>query len=149
MRPGTATGELTTLISLPPSLPYPILPLSLLLSLQVSAQVNDLRSAVSKEGCKTVAVLAFALRQHFVPLVEFLVPAMLKQSLVKIQVMSAAADKSLRIAVVSCCSSHCGEGKLLPVLMDACANKAAAVRRMAAELLALSCALAKTESLER
>jgi hypothetical protein len=28
-------------------------------------------------------------------------------------------------------------------------RKAAAVRRMAAELLALSCALAKTESLER
>ena len=111
--------------------------------------MNDLRSAVSKEGCKTVAVLAFSLRQHFVPLVEFLVPAMLKQSLVKIQVMSAAADKSLRVAIAACCSSHTSEGKLLQVLMDACANKAAAVRRMAAELLALSCALAKTESLER
>lgn len=106
-------------------------------SLQISAQVADLRSVVSKEGCKTVAVLAFSLRQLFLPLVDCLVPALLKQTLVKIQVMSASADKSLRIVIVSscCCSGgQSSEGKLLALLIEACANKAAAVRRMAAEV---------------
>lgn len=108
-------------------------------SLQVSAQVTDLRSVVSKEGCKTVAVLAFSLRQHFLPLMEHLVPALLKQTLVKIQVMSTSADKSLRIVIVSCCSGQSSEGRLLPLLIEACANKAAAMRRMASEVRIVVC----------
>ena len=120
--------------------------------LKICAQILDLRSIVCKEGCKTAAVIAFTLRQHALPLAEYFLPALLKQVVVKIQVMSSSADKSLRILVASLsasCGIHCPEGKLLPLLIEACSNKAAAVRKMAAEYAALGCALAKTDSIEK
>jgi len=119
---------------------------------QITAQVTDLRSSVCKEGCKTVAVLSFCLRQHFIPLAEFFVPSLLKQVILKIQVMSSTADKSIRV-VVACLTlnsnSPNADSKLLSLLVEACSNKSAILRKMSVEYLALHCALAKQDSIEK
>lgn len=107
-----------------------------------------------KEGCKTVAVLAFCLRLSFLPLLEYLVPALLKQAGLKVQVMAAAADKSLRIVIASLCVSAgranlSADAKLLALLAETCGGRSAATRRLGAEYVALACALWRPELLER
>ncbi|KAF0682475.1 Aste57867_25427 [Aphanomyces stellatus] len=64
-------------------------------------QVGDLRSAVSREACATIAALAAVLGDGFNPFVEFFVAALLKATFVTIQVISVSADSCLKSIIHS------------------------------------------------
>jgi hypothetical protein len=104
---------------------------------KILANIADLRSLVSKEASRTVAVLARRLGRHFAPLVELVVPTLLKLILVKIQVVREAAERSLRTVVTA---SESGYPRLLPVLVEMTSNKNALVRRYAIEYMCLAVA---------
>ena len=111
----------------------------------ITAQIADLRSSVSKEACRTVAVLARAMGPAFAPFAEMWIPALMKQVVLKIQVMASAADRSIRIILST---TTTGFPKVLPLLMDQCASKTAALRKSALEYICLSCAVWRPEALE-
>lgn len=114
------------------------------ISLQVSAQIIDLRSAVSKEACRAVGALAHALRQSFAPLAEAWWPQLARVVVVKIQVISSAADKCLRVLVASC-----GDHRLLGQIAEACTGKSPPLRKLALEYLSLACVCWKPEIIDR
>jgi hypothetical protein len=112
--------------------------------LQVSAQIIDLRSAVSKEACWAVGALAYVLRGSFAPLAELFWPQLVRVVVVKIQVISSAADKCLRVLVASCADT-----RLLGLIAEACTGKSPQLRKLALEYLSLACVCWKPEMIER
>lgn len=83
---------------------------------------------------------------QFAPLVEIFVPVILKQVIVKIQIMSQSADKAIRIVTAS---SSVGYGKLVPIYVENCTGKNPILRRQCFEYLCLACSLWRFESLEK
>lgn len=113
-------------------------------SFQVSSQIIDLRSTVSKEACKAVAALAYALRQQFSPLAETWWLHLVRVVVVKIQVISSSADKCIRVIVASC-----PDQRLLMQIIESCTAKAPPLRKLGLEYLSLACAAWKPEIIER
>ena len=118
--------------------------LLLLLLSQISAQIIDLRSAVSKEACRAVGALAASLRQHFTPLAELFWPHLARVVVVKIQVIASAADKCLRV-LVAACPDH----RLLGLIVESCTGKNPPLRKLCLEYTCLACAAWRSEGIER
>jgi hypothetical protein len=110
----------------------------------MSVQLADLRSSICKETCKTLAVLAYTIPQQFSMLLELWWPKIMRVVVIKIQVMSAAADRCIRCIVASC-----QDVKLLQLILESCSNKNAILRKFGVEYLALACALWKVDVLEK
>lgn len=111
---------------------------------QLQSQIVDLRSAVCKEACRTVATLAVCLGAAFSPLAEQFWASLLRVVAVKIQVMNSAADRCVRALV-----ALCPETRLLAQILESCAAKNSQIRKFSLECLSLSAALWKPELLER
>eukprot|EP00981_Chlorochromonas_danica_P002560 scaffold497_cov170-Ochromonas_danica.AAC.3 len=99
----------------------------------ISNQLSDLRSAICKETCKTLAILAYVLPQSFVTLIDCWWPKIARVLIIKIQVMSSAADRCVRCIVASCQDS-----RLMQLLLESCTSKNAHHRKFALEYLALA-----------
>jgi hypothetical protein len=112
--------------------------------MQVSSQISDLRSTVSKEACRTVAILARALRSHFSPLAEVWIPAVIKLCLVKIAVVSVAGDRCMRIIIAS--GAPGGFPRVVPILLETLASKNAILRKHCMEYLTLAAAIWEPDS---
>lgn len=107
-------------------------------------QVADLRSVVSKEACRTVALLAYTQRNHLSPLLELIWSKLVKLVVIKIQLLSSAANRCLRVLTVSC-----EDSRFLNVMLDSTKSKSPLVRRLTMEFCCLACATWKTDVLER
>lgn len=64
-------------------------------------QVSDLRSSVSREACQTIETLANTLRDEFNAHAEIFLGNLLKATYVTIQVISTAADTTIRSIIES------------------------------------------------
>jgi hypothetical protein len=102
----------------------------------MATQISDLRSTISKEACRTVAMMARVMRGNFAQFVEFWIPSLLKLLLVKIQVIMSAADRCVR-AIVVCCGPN-GIPKLLQILLETLSSKSPASRRYCFEYITLA-----------
>ena len=112
--------------------------------LQISAQIIDLRSTVSKEACKAVAALAFMLKQQFSPLAEVWWLHLVRVVVVKISVISSSADKCIRV-IVAACTDH----RLLVLIMESCGSKNPPLRKLSLEYLSLACASWRLDFIEK
>ncbi len=110
------------------------------------AQVVDLRSVLSKEASRTVAILCVRMGPAFAPLADQLVPALLRLTNLKIKAISSAADRAIRIILSTGCN---GFPRLLPVLVEHATSKSAQLRRIALEYLCLCSCLWRVEPLEK
>ena len=86
----------------------------------VTSQISSLRSSLCREGCTTVAVLAQALGDAFLPLAEVWAPALLRTTQTNILIMAMSADQCLRCVV---CCTRVGFPRLLPVLVEGVGTK--------------------------
>ena len=109
-------------------------------------QISDLRSIVMKEACRTVGFLAKRLGSAFAVIAELLLPVLMKQVVVKIQVMSSAADRCIRIIIKSAVQ---GFPRLLSQFLENCSSKTPTLRKSSYEYLCLAVALWKIEVLEK
>ena len=109
-------------------------------------QISDLRSIVMKEACRTVGFLATRLGCNFAVMAELLLPVLMKQVVVKIQVMSSAADRCIRIIIKSAVQ---GFPRLLSQFLENCSSKTPTLRKSSYEYLCLAVALWKIEVLEK
>lgn len=91
-----------------------------------------------------MAALAYCLGQAFLPLAELWWPHLARVAVVKIQVIASAADKAMRVLVVSCMDT-----KLLGLVAESCTGKNPPLRKLALEYLALAAVCCKVELLER
>ena len=78
----------------------------------------DLRSTLVREACVTVALLSQHLGNAFAHMAETLIPAILKQIPVTIQVISEASNLSLRALF-----RHTHSGRLLPLILPWAVSK--------------------------
>ncbi|KAL4165364.1 hypothetical protein KRP22_004092 [Phytophthora ramorum] len=78
-------------------------------------QVSDLRSSVSREACKTIQMLANALRDEFNAHAEICLGNLLKATYVTIQVISTAADSTIRSMIESTSN---GYSRVIPKLIE-------------------------------
>eukprot|EP00887_Chlorella_sp_A99_P007207 scaffold2.g7207.t1 len=107
--------------------------LDLLLGLRnvLSAQLQDRRSAVSRQACHVVAVLAAACGDRFEALAAYLLPVLFKTLAMGIQVVNEAADSCAHTML-----RHCQSAKLLPKLCTTVAgDRSGKLRQSAAEYL--------------
>ncbi|CAN0506672.1 unnamed protein product, partial [Ectocarpus sp. 8 AP-2014] len=91
---------------------------------RVRRQVSENRSAVAREACRCVAVLARCLTDHFGALAELWLPELLRNT-TRAVVVAAAGDEAAR-AIFGCTKD--GFPRLLPYLVDTAKNKSAAIR---------------------
>ncbi|CAM9218512.1 unnamed protein product, partial [Hapterophycus canaliculatus] len=91
----------------------------------VGHKVSENRSAVAREACRCVAVLARCLTDHFGALAELWLPELLRNT-TRAVVVAAAGDEAAR-AVFGCTED--GFPRLLPYLVETAKNKSAAIRR--------------------
>ncbi|CAM9196819.1 unnamed protein product [Ectocarpus fasciculatus] len=91
----------------------------------VGHKVSENRSAVAREACRCVAVLARCLTDHFGALAELWLPELLRNT-TRAVVVAAAGDEAAR-AIFGCTKD--GFPRLLPYLVDTAKNKSAAIRR--------------------
>jgi len=110
------------------------------------AQVSDLRSVLSKEACRTVAILALRMGPAFAALADHFVPALLKLTVVKIKTMSSAADRCIRI-IISVSSG--GSPRLISVFTEHSQSKSPLLRKVSYEYLCLLAALWNTDVLQK
>ena len=113
----------------------------------VIQQVLDLRSTISKEACRTIAVIATQLQEAFAAHIDLLLSPLMKQVAVKIAVISSAADRCLRVLVDSL--SHGSSHRILQLFIDQYSSKNPILRRFAIEYVCLICALWAHDTLER
>ncbi|KAL4144919.1 hypothetical protein PRNP1_014043 [Phytophthora ramorum] len=78
-------------------------------------QVSDLRSSVSREACETIQMLANALRDEFNAHAEICLGNLLKATYVTIQVISTAADSTIRSMIESTSN---GYSRVIPKLIE-------------------------------
>ena len=84
----------------------------------IAEAVADLRSTLVREACATVALLSQTFGNGFASMGEFLIPAILKQIPVTIQVISEAANLSLRALL-----RHTHSPRLLPTIIQSAVGK--------------------------
>ena len=112
--------------------------------LQVTTQVVDMRSSVSKEACRTVAIMAHCLGSVFTPLAEQVWPSLMRIVAMKIQVMSSAADRCVR-CLVALCVDH----RLMLQIIESCGAKSKDSRKCALDYLCLASALWRYDVIEK
>ncbi|CAI5743348.1 unnamed protein product [Peronospora destructor] len=78
-------------------------------------QVTDLRSSVSREACETIQTLAKSLRDEFNAHAEIFLGDLLKATYVTIQVISTAADTTIRTMIKS---TNNGYTRVIPKLIE-------------------------------
>ncbi|CAH0485671.1 unnamed protein product [Peronospora farinosa] len=78
-------------------------------------QVTDLRSSVSREACETIQTLAKTLRDEFNAHAEICLGNLLKATYVTIQVISTAADTTIRTMIKSTSN---GYTRVIPKLIE-------------------------------
>uniref|UniRef100_M4BY66 TOG domain-containing protein n=1 Tax=Hyaloperonospora arabidopsidis (strain Emoy2) TaxID=559515 RepID=M4BY66_HYAAE len=83
-------------------------------------QVIDLRSSVSKEACETIQILARTLTDEFNAHAEICLGNLLKATYVTIQVISTAADTTIR-AIIESTSN--GYTRLVPKLIECASSR--------------------------
>lgn len=108
--------------------------------------MTDLRSTVSKEACRTVAILANRMGNAFSPFAEVWLPTLLKVITVKISVISSAADRTARTVIYSLGS---GSPRVAPVLLDCCAVKNPIVRKFGFECCCIAFARWRQECFDK
>ena len=101
----------------------------------ISEQIIDLRSLVSKEASRTIAIFARRLGYEFNSIAEFFVPALLKTTIVKISVVANAAEKTLRCLMTA---TSQGYPSILPKLFEAAEQKVPILRKLSVEYLSLA-----------
>ena len=102
---------------------------------------------LSKEGCKTIATIASCLGDSFSPLVELMVPTLLKQvGSVSSAVMTAAANKGMMVLLAS---QEVGFPRAIPILIEGCVSKAPAHRQFSIDFLAVCGSLWSTDMFDR
>ena len=113
----------------------------------MGSTINDLRSTLSKEGCKTVALLARYLGPRFAPLAELWMPTLLKQvGAVSTQLMSSAANKCIVIIISS---TEVGTARLFNMLLEPCTAKASGLKQQAYDFVTLCAALWTSDVVDR
>ncbi|KAG2759623.1 hypothetical protein PC129_g7850 [Phytophthora cactorum] len=78
-------------------------------------QVSDLRSSVSREACQTIQTLASTLRDEFNAHAETCLGNLLKATYVTIQVISTAADTTIKVMIES---TSDGYARVIPKLIE-------------------------------
>ncbi len=114
----------------------------------ISAQISDLRSAVSKEACKTVSILALKMSPQFAQLAEFWLPVLMKQVPLKVAIMASAADRCLRTIMLAGSIGN-GFSKILLQLFETCNGKTPILRVRCLEYLIMVCSFWKLETLDK
>lgn len=110
-------------------------------------QASDLRSVVSREGCKTISMIATYMSGSFSLLAEIWLPIIIKQLQVKIQIISTSADNAIRVIIAS---APLGYGKLIPIIVENILNsKSAPLRKFCLEYLCMICSLWSMDVLEK
>ena len=97
----------------------------------LAVQLTDLRSAIIRDGCATIALISACCPEAVEPYIEPLIESMLKLTNQSIAVIAMAGIQGTRSTVNSCVSPKC-----ISKIMEICAVKAPAHRRRAVEVLA-------------
>ncbi|CAM9099879.1 unnamed protein product, partial [Phaeothamnion confervicola] len=92
----------------------------------VSLRIADLRSAVTREACRCVAVVAHSTGDAFAPLAELWLPPLLRNTANAKDVIAASGDVAIRAIITA---TAAGFPRLLPPLVAGAGGKVAAVRR--------------------
>ena len=108
--------------------------------------IADLRSTLVREACVTVALLSQTFGNSFAHIAETLIPAILKQIPVTIQVISEASNLSLRALL-----RHTHSPRLLTVILQSATgkNKAPIVRARCIEYILVVLELWTRQDLEK
>ena len=114
--------------------------------MQMIVQICDLRSIVSKEACRTVAILARRLGPAFSHFADLWLPSLLKQVVLKIQVMSSAADRCVRVILST---SPIGYPRIMQLIIEQCAAKNPLLRKYSFEYICIICAMWRMDVLEK
>lgn len=113
-------------------------------------QALDLRSVVSKEACRAIAVIGQVLGVQFQAFGDIWLPKLLRQAALKVQVVNVAADKCIRICIAASRSIVGGYPRLLALFLDQLTtSKVPVVRRFTLEYACLACAIWPVESLDK
>ena len=96
----------------------------------IIAQISDLRSVLSKEGSRTVAIISVRLGAVFGPLVDQTVTALLKLTTIKTKTISNAADRAIRVVLATVNS---GYPRLLVSIAENINSKSPLLRKVAFE----------------
>jgi hypothetical protein len=104
----------------------------------VAVRICDLRSAVSREACRSVAVIAGSLREQFAPLAELWLPHLLKNTVCVKEVISASAVAAVQSFVHA--GAPAGYARLLPPLLDGFRAKAPPFRFQCVRLVCMALA---------
>ncbi|KAF4030784.1 CLASP N terminal [Phytophthora infestans] len=97
-------------------------------------QVSDLRSSVSREACQTIQKLANILRDEFNSHAEICLGSLLKATYVTIQVISTAADTTIKSMIGSTSN---GYARVIPKLIECVKSRNQVLRYNAACYLTL------------
>eukprot|EP00752_Nemacystus_decipiens_P012648 g11203.t1 len=111
----------------------------------VGHKVSENRSAVAREACRCVAVLARCLTEHFGLLAELWLPELIRNT-TRAVVVAASGDEAAR-AVFGC--TRDGFPRLLQYLIDTSKNKSAAIRRRCLDYAMLALARWSDASFDR
>eukprot|EP00656_Telonema_subtile_P011593 TRINITY_DN15743_c0_g1_i3.p1 TRINITY_DN15743_c0_g1~~TRINITY_DN15743_c0_g1_i3.p1 ORF type:complete len:1136 (-),score=257.67 TRINITY_DN15743_c0_g1_i3:63-3470(-) len=98
---------------------------------QLGSQLTDLRSAIIRDACATIALISSCCPDVLEQYVECLLEGMLKLTNQSIAVIAMAGVQGTRSVVNSCVSPRC-----VSKILEICAVKAPAHRRRAVEILA-------------
>ncbi|OQR88259.1 CLIP-associating protein [Achlya hypogyna] len=113
----------------------------------IADQVGDLRSAVVKEACATIAILASTMKDAaFQAHVDTFLASLLKALVVSVEVVSGAADSCIRTILVS---TRTGHHAVLPKVVQAATSRSPVLRRCAVEYLGLVAASWNTKAMLR
>lgn len=94
-------------------------------------QLTDLRSAIIRDACGTIALMAACCPEAIEPHIEAFIEAMLKLTTQSIAVINMAGVQGTRSSINSCVAPRC-----VTKILEICGVKAPAHRRRAVELLA-------------
>eukprot|EP00903_Cladosiphon_okamuranus_P018792 g17287.t1 len=111
----------------------------------VGHKVSENRSAVAREACRCVAVLARCLTEHFGALAELWLPELIRNT-TRAVVVAAAGDEAAR-AVFGCTKD--GFPRLLQYLIDTSKNRSAAIRHRCLDYVMLALARWSKASFDR
>lgn len=108
-----------------------------------SPQVTDLRSAIVKEACATISILAKAMRDFFEPFADFFIPILLKLTIVTIEVISESGNSCIKTII-----THCKLGKTISKIVDNCHARHRMTRTRCTEYILLLLESASVATLE-
>lgn len=119
-------------------------PLTVRLRDQLATQIQDLRSAIVREVCTVVYLLARALGTEFETVGASLVPVLFKCTFVSIAVIAESGYQCIRAIV-----RHCQSQRVMGVLMEQFVHKNSSLRWRCAQVLLLALQTWSPQILER